>query len=87
MVHSYQDVAKGLLRDVEGFPKISAVERHALEKELSELGARYLNDSELHALARLSYRQLVRLKKGKLMLRDREIVEALKVLKKDPIGC
>lgn len=87
MAESHHEAAKALLREAKAFPGVSVVDREALEEEISSMPARYLTDTERHTLARFSYRQLARLKKGRLMLSDREIVEALLRLKKAPSEC
>ena len=75
-----------LLDEVSGWPPVPIEERQTLEEGLRSMHQRYLSTSELQAVARLSYRQLRRLNKRKLMLSDRELVRALMVLKKAPRG-
>lgn len=81
MAESRLDVARGLLQEVENYPGLTVEEREIVEKEIFRT-EHPLSIDELRALARFSHRQLARLRKGKLMRRDREIVEALMSLRK-----
>ena len=86
MAQPRHEAAMALLDEVSGWPPVPIEERQTLEEGLRSMHQRYLSTSELQAVARLSYRQLRRLNKRKLMLSDRELVRALMVLKKAPRG-
>ena len=77
-------IAKELLDEVACWPNLTTSQRCALEAEIGSMKRRYLSVPELKVLAQFSYRQLARLKKGTLMLRDKEIVEAFMLLKDAP---
>lgn len=77
-------LVQSVLEKVKGMPKLSLEERETLEDWVNHRDRKTnrLSTTDLEFLARMSARQLNRLNKRRLMLEDREILQAMEMLKK-----
>lgn len=77
-------IVEGILERVKDKPKVSSDERQALEDLVAHRDRKTtrLTPSDLECIARLSARQMNRLNKRRLMSEDREIIQAMEMLKR-----
>ena len=75
--------AEVLIEKGRGTKPLSNMERECLFERVKNLRNRRLIGEDLEMLARVSHRDIHRLKKGHLMVEDKEILKALLIAKKE----